>query len=693
MVELSESEKKVLLSFTRRVDRNDPGALNNLGVLYYKKGMYEEAIAQFKEAIKLDQRFDLARENLQYLFATTDIEDPDVTRWKAEVERDPRNLELSLRLGVSYQNMGRLDEAARVLGEVVAKNPNHVMARLHLGNVLKSQGLYQQALEHYQAVSEDVGKSAVFHTDLGEIFYNIGRTDEAIAELRKAIKLDADYWRSHFLLSFAYGDNGQLQEALEESRIASKLNPSFQNTEANLALSLYGDAEESAGDTSSMAKETASIESTSFTLGAAYRERGFFKEALKEFGKALQDMVEKDRVYVEIGKVHMLQGDNAKAELSFLKALEENADSADAFRFLGCVNHMKEEYYRAAICYLQSYRLNSIDADTLNNIGVLLYQVGLKENAERMFKKGLNLKLYHMELNYNFLTCNLLKEDYMMAENLIQRLEAFMGKSALLYEKRALLHFKMNRLTLALFDLESALALDRKHSDAIYLKGLIFLREDNFNEAIEAIVEASKISKRYGGFSFFVATGERDRQIDARVDSAVSVEPDDALIELLQSGIARRFDKIKDSLVSFVDNEIKRAKEENSADDGAGGGARGRSDEADRVQGAGSDDGMKDDGMKGGTAENSGSTSVEIARDSRSGGDGVSASKEDAQTSKASKGKSGAKGSKRHRKSVRVSAKKQSSAGDGTVSDETESEIDSLVSALTEDDGKGGGAK
>jgi tetratricopeptide (TPR) repeat protein len=278
MPEAKKQEMDVLLGFAERVDRNDPGALNNLGVLYFRKGVYDEAIKQFKEALKIDPRFELARENLLYLFSETKVEDPDVSRWKKEVDEDPANVEALLRLGVSYQNMGWLDEASDTLGQVVEKNPGHYMARIHFGSVLKAQGLYQQALEHFLSAAENVSKSAVFHTDLGEIYYNLGRTDEAISELRTAIKIDADYWRSHFLLSFAFGDIGHYQDALEESRIASKLNPSFQNTEANLALS---DSSSEGGRSSG--QDIPSLESTAFTLGTAYRERGYLKEALKEF--------------------------------------------------------------------------------------------------------------------------------------------------------------------------------------------------------------------------------------------------------------------------------------------------------------------------------------------------------------------------------------------------------------------------
>lgn len=561
MPDVSAKDRKVLLSFASRVDRKDSGALNNLGVLYFKRGLYREAMAEFKEALKIDPKFDLARENLQYLFAETGTEDPDLRRWQKEVDGKPENTEALLRLGISYQNMGRFKEASEILGRVVDSNTDHVVARLHLGGSLKAQGLYQQALEHYTSVRDEVGKSAVYHTDLGEIYYNLGRTDEAISELRTAIGLDADYWRSHFLLSFAYGDNSQLQEALEESRVASRLNPSFHNTEANLTLSKQG----TAGTGVAGCGEIASLESTSFTLGTAYRERGFLKEALKEYQKALQDMLDKDRVYIEIGRIYISEGDFESAKKVFFKALEVNVDNGEAFRLLGCIYHVQGNYHQAAVCYVQAYRLSSVDADVLNSFGVLLYQTGLREEAERMFKKGLNLKLYNMELNYNFLTCQLVKEDYLMAENLIQRLEAFMGKSALLYEKRAILNYKLNRHTLALFDLESALSLNRNHADAFYLKGLIFLREEDFNGAIRAILDATRISTRYTGFSFFLSLEEHQRCEPLVVDPEMPSEPDDDLIKMLQFGIARKFDKMGEFNLTALESGIEKPKAKKEA--------------------------------------------------------------------------------------------------------------------------------
>ena len=48
MMMTSERDREVLRSFARRIDPSDAGAYNNLGVLYFNKGLHEEAVSAFK---------------------------------------------------------------------------------------------------------------------------------------------------------------------------------------------------------------------------------------------------------------------------------------------------------------------------------------------------------------------------------------------------------------------------------------------------------------------------------------------------------------------------------------------------------------------------------------------------------------------------------------------------------------------
>ena len=47
---VSERDLEVLRSFARRIDPSDAGAHNNLGVLYFRRGLAQEAVQSFVRA-------------------------------------------------------------------------------------------------------------------------------------------------------------------------------------------------------------------------------------------------------------------------------------------------------------------------------------------------------------------------------------------------------------------------------------------------------------------------------------------------------------------------------------------------------------------------------------------------------------------------------------------------------------------
>ena len=61
-------DREVLRSLARRLDAGDAGAHNNLGVLYFNKGLHEEAEAMFGRAIALQPRLQVARRNLEIVY-------------------------------------------------------------------------------------------------------------------------------------------------------------------------------------------------------------------------------------------------------------------------------------------------------------------------------------------------------------------------------------------------------------------------------------------------------------------------------------------------------------------------------------------------------------------------------------------------------------------------------------------------
>jgi cellulose synthase operon protein C len=66
----SERDLEILRALARRINPQDAGAHNNLGVVYYNKGLYDEAVRQFERALELDPRMQVAERNLQIATST-----------------------------------------------------------------------------------------------------------------------------------------------------------------------------------------------------------------------------------------------------------------------------------------------------------------------------------------------------------------------------------------------------------------------------------------------------------------------------------------------------------------------------------------------------------------------------------------------------------------------------------------------
>ena len=88
-------------------------------------------------------------------------------------------------LGNTYRQLGRLTESHEVLSEAVDKAPKHYFPIYGFGRTLLSEGRYEEAAEAIQHALE-LGAPSVVQADLGEAYYRLNRTNDAIVALRAA---------------------------------------------------------------------------------------------------------------------------------------------------------------------------------------------------------------------------------------------------------------------------------------------------------------------------------------------------------------------------------------------------------------------------------------------------------------------------------------------------------------------------
>jgi tetratricopeptide (TPR) repeat protein len=128
---------------------------HNLGLAYYDRGRIDEAIAEYKLALKLR---------------------PD--------EADVHN-----NLGLAYYDQGRTDEAMDQYRMALELKPDLAKALNNLGNAYLRKAQYDKAFEQYREALKIKPGLAGTHLNMGNVYYIAGRTDEAIDRYRTALRL------------------------------------------------------------------------------------------------------------------------------------------------------------------------------------------------------------------------------------------------------------------------------------------------------------------------------------------------------------------------------------------------------------------------------------------------------------------------------------------------------------------------
>src|SRR5256885_11857535 len=104
-------EIEILRSFARRIDPSDAGAYNNLGVLYFRKGLTDEAIVAFSRALSLDERMHLARRNLEIAHGESGLLERRLQELDDRLPTKPADLEALVHSGIAEKPAGQLERA------------------------------------------------------------------------------------------------------------------------------------------------------------------------------------------------------------------------------------------------------------------------------------------------------------------------------------------------------------------------------------------------------------------------------------------------------------------------------------------------------------------------------------------------------------------------------------------------------
>ncbi|HWN08985.1 MAG TPA: tetratricopeptide repeat protein [Pyrinomonadaceae bacterium] len=188
---------------------------------------YKKAIEYFGQAISIDPTYALAYAGLAdcYQILPPYGSVPPDARAKAR-SAALKALQLDDNLAEAHASMGVIKHAfdwdfagAEVeFKRAIDLNPNYPLARLWYAQHLAHLGKREESFAEARRARELDPLSMVIWSESGWVYYIAGEHDQAVTLLNKALEIDPDFARAHYILAITLGESGKLEEQMAALR-------------------------------------------------------------------------------------------------------------------------------------------------------------------------------------------------------------------------------------------------------------------------------------------------------------------------------------------------------------------------------------------------------------------------------------------------------------------------------------------
>lgn len=162
----------------------------------------------------------------------------EVTLWRDTVSKSPGKDRPHNNLGEGLRRQGRWEEAVKEVETALTLNPKNAEAQSNLGAAYLDRGEREKAQEHLQTAVKLNPNLFAAHYNLGLIYKQKGLLDQATEEFIQALNLNPDFAEAHNHLAVTYAAREMLDPAIEHFKEAVRLKPEKAEYRKNLDMAV-----------------------------------------------------------------------------------------------------------------------------------------------------------------------------------------------------------------------------------------------------------------------------------------------------------------------------------------------------------------------------------------------------------------------------------------------------------------------
>jgi tetratricopeptide (TPR) repeat protein len=169
-----------------------------------------------------------------YSFERNRVWQDNYTLFSQTAKRVPESARVHGGLGLAFQQMGRLSEAAREFRRAIALNPRLAHAHFSLANVLEQSGRIDEAIAAYErAAALEPGYGNVYY-NLGGLYVKKGLLQQALTAYLRHLEFNPRDIEARNNLGVVYAMQGRLASAEAQWRQVLAIEPDNREALANL---------------------------------------------------------------------------------------------------------------------------------------------------------------------------------------------------------------------------------------------------------------------------------------------------------------------------------------------------------------------------------------------------------------------------------------------------------------------------